>query len=62
MANYAVMSGNTVSNIIVCDSKEVAEQVTGMTCIEYTNENPAGIGYTWDGSVFTAPIIEESSN
>lgn len=58
MANYAVMSGNTVTNVIVCDSKEVAEQVTGATCIEYTNENPAGIGYTWDGSAFIAPSQE----
>jgi hypothetical protein len=62
MANYAVINDNKVINIIVCDSKEIAEQVTGTICIEYTNENPAGIGYTWDGSVFTKPIIEEITN
>jgi hypothetical protein len=57
--NYAVIENNVVTNIIVCDSKEIAEQVTGLTCIEYTEENPAAIGWTYDGSVFTAPVVEE---
>ena len=50
--NYAVMSGNNVTNVIVADSKEIAEQVTGFTCIEYTDENPAMIGGTHDGDTF----------
>ena len=56
--NYAVMSGNTVSNVIVADSKENAELVTNSTCVEYTEESPAGIGWSYDGSVFTAPVVE----
>lgn len=59
MANYAVIEDNKVTNIIVADSKEIAEDVTGYTCIEYTDENPAGIGYTWDGNNFIQPEIEE---
>jgi hypothetical protein len=59
MANYAVMNGNTVENIIVADTKEIAEQIVGKLCIEYTNSNPAGIGWTWDGTKFTAPVVEE---
>lgn len=61
MANYAVISGNSVSNVIVADTKEIAEQVTGFVCIEYTDENPAGIGWTWDGNNFTNPkaVVEE---
>lgn len=55
MANYAVISGNTVINTISALSLEAAEEATGFTCIEYTTESPAGIGYTWNGSVFTAP-------
>lgn len=58
MANFAVIKEDKVINIIACESKEIAEQVTGFTCIEYTNENPAGIGYTWDGSVFSKPVEE----
>jgi len=55
MATWAVLSGNSVVNIIVADTKEVAEAVTNATCIEYTNENPAGIGWTWDGKNFISP-------
>jgi hypothetical protein len=56
--NYAVIQGNTVSNIIVADTKEIAEQVTGLTCIEYTAENPASIGSIWNGTTFEPPVIE----
>lgn len=57
MATYAVMSGNTVSNVIVADDKETAETATNATCIEYTSENPAGIGWTYDEATgkFTNP-------
>ena len=59
MATYAVMNSNIVENIIVADTKEIAEQVTRSICIEYTDENPAGIGWTYDGSNFIAPAVEE---
>lgn len=60
MANYAVVQNDKVVNIIVADSKEIAEEVTGLVCIEYTEENPAGIGWDWDGIKFTNPFaIEE---
>jgi hypothetical protein len=55
--NFAVLTGNQVTNIIVADSKEVAEEVTGLTCVEYTDENPAVIGGTYDGSTFIAPVV-----
>ena len=60
MATFAVMNDNTVENIIVADTKEIAEQVTNKTCIEYTDENPAGIGWTYADGVFTAPVVEET--
>ncbi len=62
MANYAVIQNNKVINIIVANSKEIAQTVTGLTCIEYTNENSVGIGDTWDGSTFTKPTVEEITN
>ena len=57
MAIYAVLSGDSVANVIVADTKETAEYITGTTCIEYDETNPAGIGWTWDGTTFTAPEI-----
>jgi hypothetical protein len=59
MANYAVIKDGIVDNVIVADTKEIAETVTGLTCIEYTDENPAGIGWSYDGTTFTAPVVEE---
>jgi len=62
MATFAVISGNLVSNVIIADTKEIAEQITGSVCIEYTNENPAGIGYTYDGTNFISPVRETSND
>ena len=60
MANYAIMDDNIVENVIVANTKEIAEEVTGRICIEYTDENPAGIGYTYADGVFAAPVVEET--
>jgi hypothetical protein len=46
MATYAVMSGNIVSNVIVADNKEATEAALNCVLVEYTTENPAGIGYS----------------
>jgi len=59
MSNYAVIENNKVINLIAADSKEIAEEVIGLTCIEYTNESPAVIGWDYDGEKFIAPVIEE---
>jgi hypothetical protein len=48
MATYAMMSGNIVSNIIVADNKEETEAALNCVLIEYTSENSAGIGWTYD--------------
>ena len=66
MATYAVISGSTVSNIIVADTVEIAEAVTGCICIEYSDAKPAGIGWAYDqhADVFVAPIevIDEAAS
>jgi len=62
MATYAVMNGNSVSNVILSDNKEETELALGVTLIEYTPENPAGIGWIYDETtgIFSAPeVIEE---
>ena len=58
MATYAMMSGNSVSNVIVADDKEATEAALNCTLIEYTPENPAGIGWSYDPETgkFEAPI------
>jgi hypothetical protein len=59
MATYAVIKDETVVNVIVADSQEVAEQCNpGNTCVEYTQENPAVVGGTWNGSTFSEPVPE----
>jgi len=57
MATYAMMAGNSVTNIIMADDKEAVEAALGCTLIEYTPENPAGIGWIYDSETgkFTAP-------
>ena len=64
MATYAMMSGNTVSNIIMADDKEATEAALHCTLIEYTPENPAGIGWTYDPETgkFNPPPMPEEDN
>lgn len=58
MANFAVVENNLVINVIVADDIEIAEQVTGKTCIGYTDNNPAGISWTYQDGTFVAPQPE----
>lgn len=51
MANFAVIDGNDVINTIVADSKAIAEEVTGLTCVEFTDE-PAETGGTYTNNTF----------
>ena len=55
MSNFAEIKNNVIVNIIIAETKEIAEMVTGGTCIEYTGESPIGIGWGYDGETFTAP-------
>jgi hypothetical protein len=59
MPNFAVINDGVVINVIVCDTKELAEQITHLTCVEFDLElREAGIGHAYDGSKFIAPIVE----
>jgi hypothetical protein len=57
MSTYAVIENNTVTNIIVADSKEIAEQATGKICVEYTDQNLAWIGLKYENNMFNQPEI-----
>lgn len=70
MANYAIHDGSSVINVIVADTKAIAEEATGMSAIKTTGS--PWIGWTmedegwrpptpfaswiWDGSAWVAPI------
>jgi hypothetical protein len=43
MKNFAVLNGNKVQNIIVCESEELATEITGLTCIDVTDNIDASI-------------------
>jgi hypothetical protein len=55
MANFAVIEDGVVVNIIIAESKAIAEEHTGLTCIEYEDSKPATIGWTYDGKKLTNP-------
>ena len=61
MTTFAVINESKVSNIIVADTKEIAEEITNQPCVEYTDELPAFIGLSWDEATgFEQPTILES--
>jgi len=61
MKNFAVMSGSIVVNVIVATNQESAELATNANCIEYTEENSAGIGWSYENGLFIAPkVIDET--
>jgi hypothetical protein len=57
MAIFAVLNNNNVTNTIVADSLEIAEQATNSTCIELLDGMSASAGSIWDGVNFVDPIV-----
>lgn len=53
MANFAVIENETVTNVIVADTIKIAEEVTGLECVE-TNGKP-WIGSTRVDGEWVAP-------
>jgi hypothetical protein len=53
MATFAVIKDGIVENCIIADSLEVAQEITGLTCVEYTSENLAAVGFTYANGIFT---------
>lgn len=58
---FAHISNNVVANILVANTLADAEFVTGGTCIEYTDKNPANIGWIYDPATkkFVEPVVEQ---
>lgn len=57
--NIAVIENGIVENIIVADSIELAEEITGKECIEYSDTDRPHIGFGWDGTSFEQPPTPE---
>ena len=58
MANYAIIENDVVTNVIVAESKEIAEEVTGLEAIETTGQ--PWVGWTRvDGEfIDPTPVVE----
>lgn len=54
MKTFAVIDSEStkVVDLIVADSKQTAESITGKTCVEYQHVIP---GYTYQNGVFSSP-------
>jgi hypothetical protein len=61
MANFAIIEDGKVTNIILANSKAIAEEVTGKTCVEYTSDNHPHIGLGYDGTTFEQPAPASES-
>jgi len=56
MTKYAVLDGESVvSNIILANSLQLAEQLTLSTCVIIPSGTFVDIGYTYAGGTFTDP-------
>jgi len=62
MASYYIIEKNEIVNIILAETKEIAEQVTGLEAIEFDDNSVAGaiIGAKLDtkSGVYVNPTIE----
>ena len=58
---FAVLEGNLVVNIIVGVEDEVVAAYPSKY-VKYTEKNPAGIGWTYDGKKFIAPTTESNTD
>jgi hypothetical protein len=55
MKLFAVVKDNVVVNKIICDSKDIAEEIVGMSCIEIENELVCSINSAYIDNEFTDP-------
>lgn len=55
MGIYAMVSGNTVTNMIVAEDKVATEAALNCVLVELTPEQPLGVGWQLIDGVWTAP-------
>ena len=58
MANFAIITGNTVSNVIVADTLADAQAASpDYALVVEDPTNTVGITWVYDGNKFIAPVI-----
>lgn len=60
MKTFAVLIGQSVSNIIVADSIENAELATGLPCIEILDGNFVAVGFQYIDEKFIDTVADEA--
>jgi hypothetical protein len=58
MFNYAYIVDGVVTTVLVFDDQELPHTF-GNAILVTEETGPAGIGYAWDGTVFTRPVEPE---
>jgi len=58
MGNYLIIENDTVLNVIVADSAELAAELTGKEAVELIGATP-WIGWTRTDGVWSEPVIPE---
>jgi len=48
--NIAVVENQKIVNVIIADTVEIAESLTGLECFEINQSNPEGINWEWNDS------------
>jgi hypothetical protein len=63
MAYFAVLNeNNAVKNVIVCDYKELAEQITFSKCVEYEFGDPkVKLGVIWNGEEWLPEVFDDNA-
>ena len=59
MKTFVLIEEGKVANTVVADSKEIAEEVSGLVAVEFNPENPAHIGLGFDEDWFEQPPFVE---
>jgi hypothetical protein len=58
MKYWALIENDVVVNTIVADSAEIVAEVTSLEFVEYTIDDPIGIGYIRKGKLITPPPVK----
>lgn len=61
MAKFAVLNSEHIINVIVADTKEIADMVTGADCVEIPDNSLAGMGWTYQDNKFVEPVIQNET-
>ena len=55
MKTFAVIKNNLVTNLIIADSKELAESISELSCVEIQGPLDCKIGYSYANNKFIEP-------